>query len=61
MINIIKEELRKFDKRYGNRYIGNYENAIIVYLIQLKYLCDNGEYKYDEVIDSNSLYELNKQ
>lgn len=59
MINIIIDQLRKFDKRYGNRYIGNYENAIVVYLIQLKYLCDNGEYKYDEVIDSNSLYELN--
>ena len=60
MIRFIIDELRIFDKRYKTDFMSKYENILIAYLIYLKYLCDNGEYKYEEVIDNKSLYELNK-
>ena len=58
MINIIIDELKILENRYKVNNIWVYDKIIIAYLIYLKYLCDSGEYKYDEVIESNKLYDI---
>lgn len=57
MINELIEEIKYSTSKH--RYLNNKINELIVYLINLKYLCDTNIYSYEEVILNDDLYELN--
>ena len=45
--------------RSSNRFITNdILNSIISYIIIIKYLCETGELKYEDVINSNEIYDV---
>ena len=58
MINEVKEEIIEYCN--NNKYLIDKINILIAYLIHLKYLCDINTYSYDEVIQNDELYELNR-
>ena len=58
MINELKEDVIKFLKQ-NSKIVNPYTTEICVfYLIYLKYLCDTNVYKYEEVINNETLYDI---
>ena len=58
MINELKEDVIKFLKQ-NSKIVNPYTTEIFVfYLIYLKYLCDTNVYKYEEVINNETLYDI---
>ena len=58
MIKEILDELDNIGLQKKIKRLVNRENVFIAYLICMKYLCEIGEYHYEEVIENNSLYEI---
>ena len=58
MIKEILDELDNIGLQKKVKRLVNRENVFIAYLICMKYLCEIGEYHYEEVIENNSLYEI---
>ena len=58
MINELKEDVIKFLKQ-NSKIVNPYTTEIFVfYLIYLKYLCDTNVYKYEEVINNETLSDI---
>jgi len=58
MIKVILDELNLLRDKYRFSIAIDGWNIFIAYLIYLKYLCDKGKYNYEEVIDSDDLYDI---
>lgn len=59
MIDTLKIEIKKILSK-DNRYVSDRTvNINLVYLLNLKYLCDNNKYTYEEIIKLESLDKLN--
>lgn len=58
MINLLLEELNIIENRYKIKLQTTKKYDCIAYLIYLKYLCDIGKYKYEEVIEKEDIYYL---
>ena len=58
MINELKEDVNRLLGKSSNRLVRRYNNLLVLYLIYLKNLCEEGKYKYEEVIYDDNIYEL---
>ena len=58
MIEELRSDVARILKKYTNSPMNRFTDAFVLYLIYLKYLCDKKKYKYEKVINDNTIYDL---